>query len=130
RRLSELHFFTPAGLARARWTLETLPPRAVLAVITSGETYALRVAQLEGARPDVRVVSVPRSSPENLRTMRAAAVRGALGRPMAFVMEMSLDSVAGPGGLQSHLPYNLLMPDSLPAPADPVLLLAQARAVP
>jgi hypothetical protein len=60
RRMLRSGFLSPAVLAMARWTLGTLPPRAVLLTNGDLDTYpALALQLVEGVRPDVAVLNLP-----------------------------------------------------------------------
>ena len=59
RWLGELRFWPPPVVALARWTLESVPPDAVLLAQTDGDAVPLRMLQsVEGLRLDVTVVHI------------------------------------------------------------------------
>ena len=137
RALVTTGFLTRPQVTLARWVLQSLPPRAVLLTGGDLDTYGPLAVQIAmGVRPDVAVLNVVMlSAPWYSKPMlarfglhydasvagdsgrahivawlRQQALRGALGRPLAFALTAAADTTTRDGALQLGGPYWLVVP--------------------
>jgi hypothetical protein len=68
-----------SGLALARWTLESVPPNAIVVAQNEADTGALRDLQAHGLRPDVQVIRADDPGASALITSWASAAQPVVG---------------------------------------------------
>jgi hypothetical protein len=132
-------FLTQSQITYAAWLLRSLPPRAVLLTGGDMDTYAPLAAQVaKDVRPDVAVINIvmlsapwyaapilaryqlhynARLAEDSTDTdarklvawLRAGAVTGTLGRPVAFALTAPIDTISRDGMLQLAGPYWLVV---------------------
>jgi hypothetical protein len=68
-----------SGLALARWTLESVPPDAVLFAQNDADTGALLALQANGLRPDVRIVRADDAAAASLAAAWETSLRAVVG---------------------------------------------------